>query len=212
MRTINILGSIGLTLFLIIGSTPMGMAGVEPSPFMPEINQLNASVNMLESIDHKLIKTMEKPPLEGTSAHNINGALNKLEGIDRRLLSVGSMADSIFEDIVAVMGFEPSPFNDPDLIGAFEAVKAALEQIQDTANRQLPLGVVSEFIDALGLIEGTVIELAGEVESYIYELENPPTECVPADFDEFGCMENADCVWITSTDPAVEPYCCCFPE
>lgn len=211
MRTINILGSAVLTFLLIIGSTQMGSAGFEPSPFMPEINQLNASVNMLKSINHKFAKTMDTPPLEGESAYNINGALNKIEGIDVRLLSVGSMAGSIFADIAAVMGIEPSPFNDPDLIAAFEAVKSALQQIEDTATRELPANVVLKFIDALGVVEGTVQDLAGDIQAYITQLNDPTTDCIPSDFGQLACMKNTSCLWITPNNPAGDRYCCCMP-
>ena len=133
---------------LAFTSTP-ALAGFEPSPFTPEINQCNAAVNMLEATDHKLNITLDKAPV---GEENITGALNQLETTEKRLVSVGSFIDSIWSDIAAVMGTEPSPFNDPDLITAFEAVQSAAQQVVDTTAKGLPAEVPTQFTNALGFV------------------------------------------------------------
>lgn len=155
-------------IVLVFVATPV-LAGIEPSPFTPEINQCNAAVNMLEATDHKLNITLDKAPV---GEENITGALNQLETTEKRLVSVGSFIDSIWSDIAAVMGFEPSPFNDPDLIAAFEAVQSAAQQVADTAARELPEGVPSQFIDALGQVGFTAEELVENVTAYIGQLSD----------------------------------------
>ena len=73
--------TIVLTVFmaLVFTATP-GLAGIEPSPFTPEINQCNAAVNMLEATDHKLNLTLDKASVEGA---NITGILNQLETTEK---------------------------------------------------------------------------------------------------------------------------------
>ncbi len=191
-------------LVAFVFTATSALAGVEPSPFTPEINQCNAAVNMLDATDHKLDITLDKAPVEG---ENINGALNQLETTEKRILSVGSFIDSIFSDIAAVMGTEPSPFNDPDLITAFETVKSAAQQVVDTSQRELPAGVPSQFIDALNFVGDSADRIVQKTEGYIEQLSGTPTGCVIDESkDEFACMENVNCAWDPTTGT-----CCCIP-
>jgi cell wall-associated NlpC family hydrolase len=187
----------------LVFTATLGLAGIEPSPFTPDINQCNAAINMLEATDHKLNITLDKAPIDGG---NITGALNQLATTEKRLVSVGSFIDSIFADIAAVMGFEPSPFNDPDLIAAFEAVKSAAQQVVDSAARELPVGVPSQFIDALEQLSFTAEELVGDVTAYIGELSPGGVDCSGLTGD--ACVP--PCVWdpaanICYEDPTYDP-------
>jgi len=183
--------TIVLTVFMaLVFTATTGFAGIEPSPFTPEINQCNAAVNMLEATDHKLNLTLDKASIEGV---NITGILNQLESTDKRIVSVGSFIDSIFADIAAVMGTEPSPFNDPDLIAAFEAVKlAALQVVATAASAEVP----SQFIEALEQLNFTAVALVDNVTAYIGEL-SPVSDCSEVDCSLWtgdACIGPC-CVW-----------------
>lgn len=195
--------TIPAVLIILIFAATATFAGFEPSPFTPEINQCNAAVNMLAATDQKLNITIDNAPTEG---ENITGALNQLETTDKRLVSVGSFVDSIWSDIAAVMGTEPSPFNDPDLIAAFETVKLAAQQVVETAERELPDMSPSQFIDALYLVLDSANEIVTKTEGYIEQLSEGPPACTIVDKTELECLENVKCAW-NPTDAT----CCCIP-
>ena len=105
------------------------------------------------------------------------------------------------------MGTEPSPFNDPDLIAAFEAVKSAALQVVDTAARELPAEVPSQFIDALGFVGNSADKIVLKTTGYIDQLDGTPPGCVIDETkEELACKENVNCAW----DPVYET-CCCIP-
>jgi hypothetical protein len=150
--------------------TVAATAGIEPSPFKPEINKLYASENMLSVIENVVTITIANPPVDGAPSPNLNGALNKLATTDIRVGSVSGFITSIYEE---VMGTEPSPFR-IDLVPAFEAVKGAAQDIVDVIGRYVPPGEVpSQFIEALGSVKGSAQIIVDNAQQYIGEISDP---------------------------------------
>jgi hypothetical protein len=180
-----------MSVFVISGV----MAGIEPSPFQPQINQLNASENILSSIEQVVTITIENPPIEGQPSPNLTGALNKLEATDVRVTSVSGFITSIYEE---VMGTEPSPFR-ADIVPALEYVKMAAEDIVNAIARYAPpAGVPQQFIDALGAVGFSAQGIVDDVQLYIEILTGtPPIDCAGI-HDEVTCNDTGGaCVWYT---------------
>ncbi len=114
-------------LFLVSAQISAVLAGVEPSPFQPEINQLGAIANILYSADFRVAKSIAHPPdpcvpPDPCNSPDLNGAVNRLEAISNQVSSADDMVKAMIEE---VMGFEPTPFRAGDLIPALEVVRDA---------------------------------------------------------------------------------------
>lgn len=171
------------------------MAGIEPSPFQPQINQLYASENMLRAIEHVVLQTQENPPIEGQPSPSLTGALNKLDTTGERVTSVSGFITSIYEE---VMGTEPSPFR-PDIVPALESVQWAAEDIAAAIRDYLrtpPSGVPEAFLGSLDSVAGSAEFIVNEVQLYIEELTGtPPIDCAGIQ-DEATCNNTGGaCVW-----------------
>ena len=199
-------------VFFCLGTlATSALAGLEPTPFRPEINQLGAAQNILESIKHGVEKTIENPPIEGVPSPNLNGALNKLETTDKKLTNVAGFISSIID---AVLGLEPSPFR-VDVIPAVEGVQVAAQDIADSINAFLSIPpdpmIPVAFINALGQVLGSAETLVSDTVQYIEQLQGAG-ECT------FPCIEHATqescenpligCVWYDV--PGASGYCCNF--
>jgi len=156
-------------LFLISSSFSFVIAGVEPSPFQPEINQLGAAENILLSIGHVVIKTIDTASFDADN-NSLNGALNKLEATNTRLESVSGFITFIREE---VMGVEPSPFLG-DLVPALEQVVIVSQQIVSSlepylgtgANMNLPQEVIVKLVE----IQNSAVGIESYTQSFIKDL------------------------------------------
>jgi len=131
MKKILVVLSLGLSVILgVMFLTPtfnIARAGVEPSPFQPEINQLGAIANILHSADFRVAKSIAYPPdpcfpPDPCNSPDLNGAVNRLEAIGNQVSSADDMVKAMIEE---VMGVEPTPFRAGDLIPALEVVSDA---------------------------------------------------------------------------------------
>lgn len=170
-RTITAVGVI--VVFLVSGIATVAWAGIGTSPFQPEINQLGAAQNSLESIANRTTKTIDNPPIEGQASPALNGALNRLEAINKQLNSVRGFISSTVE---AVLGIEPSPFRE-DVIPALEGVQGAAQGIADMIDEYLSLPIDPcipvDFINALCGVLNSANMIVNETTEYIYELQGP---------------------------------------
>lgn len=195
MKKILVISSLGLSLILgIMFLTPtfnIARAGVEPSPFQPEINQLGAIANILQSADFRVGKSIAHPPepcVPPEPCKGLNGAVNRLEAIDNQIGSADNMVQSMINE---VMGFEPMPFH--DLIAPLEVVRDAAEGIVITIGI-LPAGTAApEFLWALGQVSDSALLLIVNVNEDIELLSGGTMEC--ADYDSKETCSDAGCYW-----------------
>lgn len=189
-------------------------AGVEPSPFhpfLPEINQLGAVENGLNSCYDRVLKLLPLPQDDFRPNDDFTGVVNRLEAIDGQVISLN---DFVANTIYSVMGVEPSPFGPDDpLILALEAVRDVSEAIviyidEHPPDPCVPPDPCSEFNSALENIKTSAMYLTGTVEWGIEQLSGGSGVCVPAPdlTTEAQCLAR-ECSWISTGG---EPYCCCI--
>lgn len=173
------------------------LAGVEPSPFQPEINQLGAVANILSSADFRVFKTMSVPPDPCTPpdpCKGLNGDVNRLEAIDNQ---IGSTENMILSMINEVMGFEPTPFRE-DLIPPLGVVRDVAEGIVVRIGEYDPTGPVApEFTEALVNVAASAALLVETVDESVKRLSEPMACTDYA--NETDCVE-AGCTWYVSSD------------
>jgi len=192
------------TLFLLNFTTAL-YAGVEPSPFISEINQLEAVVNGLNSCLDRVQKIIANPPNALLPSPDMNGAINRLEAIAGQ---GNSLNDFVANTILSVMGVEPSPFK-TDLIPALESVgnvsQAIVNVIVDFVEHPPDPGyeIPESFGFALENVMFSAMYLRETVEDGIIQIRSE--ECVFTELDEFACMENVSCSWVSD----VLSFCCC---
>jgi len=108
---------------LVVGLTGIVMAGFDPTPFTPLINELNSVVNVLSAEDSRLKAVLAIPPND-QQPEGLVGKLNAMA----YLLSVQN------ERVKAVLGIPP---NDQRVVDALEAVGGNAEAIVNTVDEYL---------------------------------------------------------------------------
>ena len=123
----------------VLGIEGVCLAGVEPSPFQPEINKLHSIELNIAAINKRLAKVEEAATLPEGTTNYLNAMANQMQGLQTRLEEVllvlpspipggayigqddavfaldsiradSKGASDILERIVSRMGVEPSPF------------------------------------------------------------------------------------------------------
>ena len=117
-----------VSVAVILGMATGAMAGIDPQPFTPEINQLGAVENGLSSCLNRITKVLSPPPDDGHPTPNVNGVVNRLEAIDGQ---INSLNNFIISTVDAVLGVDPNPFRE-GVITALEQVKGVAVGIADT--------------------------------------------------------------------------------
>ncbi len=118
------------------------LAGVEPSPFQPEINQLGAVANILSSADFRVVKTMSHPPEPchpPDPCKGLNGKVNRLEAIESQVRAADDMVFSIINE---VMGVDPTQFRE-ELIPPLEVVRDVALSIVEKIDIYVTVGLFS---------------------------------------------------------------------
>jgi hypothetical protein len=140
MKKKSLISSVVVGVFLLSGIAVVALAGTEPSPFKPNINQLGAVENVLNSVKNRVEKVLSKPPDYGVSRPSLKGAAKRLEAIVEQLLSVD---DKIFSIVEEVMGVDPSPLHPrSEVVPALENVRDSAQSIVDSIDA---LPVFSDF-------------------------------------------------------------------
>jgi hypothetical protein len=130
MKKKSLISSVVVGVFLLSGIAVVALAGTEPSPFKPNINQLGAVENVLNSVKNRVEKVLSKPPDYGVSRPSLKGAAKRLEAIVEQLLSVD---DKIFSIVEEVMGVDPSPLHPrSEVVPALENVRDSAQSIVDS--------------------------------------------------------------------------------
>lgn len=174
-------------------------AGVEPSPFQPEINMIWAAEKGMNSCLDRVDKVLAMPPDDIEPSPNLSGAVNRLEAIEGQ---VNSLNNFVMDAAYSVMGFDPSPFR-LDLIPALEAVAYSSQSIVNLIGDFVPPDPVHpDFLNALDYVQDAAAYMTDNIMIVIDEL-NSGMMC-SAYTDQFTCRE-AGCVWVVP-DGAL-PYC-----
>lgn len=198
-----------LTLLALLAQPLRGSAGVEPSPFQPQINQLGAVANILNAADFRVAKTLSHPPDPCVPPDpcepgpDLNGVVNKLNAIDRQIMSADDMVFSMIEE---VMGFDPTPFR-TDLIPALEIVGDAAQGISDKVSTFIETqreGLPVDFIDALWYVGNSALSMVETVSNSIEQLQSG-SGCSLYENQE-DCVQGSSCVWVVP-DSGAPPYC-----
>jgi len=185
------------SLLLLPVYTSTLLAGVEPSPFQPEINQLGAIANMLDSAYFRVDRTLSVPPepcVPPDPCKGLNGDINRLEAIENQVSSTDNMVDSMINE---VMGFEPTPFRE-DLVPALEVVGEAAQGIADRINTFVvetsAEEVAIEFIYAVEAVGVSALIVVDTVDDGIEQLLGGPVACEDIE-DENTCNARDLCEW-----------------
>lgn len=185
-----------------LGNFGVATAGVEPSPFQPEINQLGAAENILISAKTRIVGAMEVPPDPCCPSPDLEGAVNRLGAINSQLMSVDAMVTSIIDE---VMGVEPEPFSDlPDLAPALIGVQGAAQVIVNEIEARLgfePTPFVPDFRDALVEVQGSAQTISTNAETYINQLCPVGTNICLEISSLAECESNICCDWFGNDNP-----------
>jgi hypothetical protein len=190
---VGLTGIVGIVF--LTPSIDVAKAGVEPSPFQPEINQLLAVANILNSADYRVGKSIAHPPdpcvpTYPCNSPDLNGAINRLEAISKQVSSVDDMVDSMINE---VMGFEPSPFRD-DLYPALDVVRDAADGIESQISDYSPAdNVPIEYINALENVSQKASDVVETAQGGICAITDWYELC-----EERGCTWLSDlnqCTW-----------------
>ena len=69
---------VAVAICFLFALCSVAWAGVEPAPWKPEINKLNALENNLRSIHERVTRVLGAPPDPWTPSPNVNGAVGRL--------------------------------------------------------------------------------------------------------------------------------------
>ena len=182
-------------------------AGIEPSPFKPEINQLEATQNRLLSASDRIVKVLSCPPDDNMPCPDLNGAVNRLTAIDKKLVLVEGIVRSVVEEVLATPPDDNTPFR-VDLIPPLVGVQAAASKIVTDIEAVLatpPDDIHPDFIAALQGVQGSAQMIVTNTQTFIRQLSGDVDCQLVTDPDE--CDAYANCRWIPSPTNPELGYC-----
>ena len=187
-----------VVVFLMVGgSVQVVSAGVEPSPFTPQINQIVAVVNSLNSIHDQSNRILAILPNDILPSHNINKAVNRLGAMENKLYLLDNLVNIIGEE---VMGIPADNKHEPtDVVTALDEVASSAGGIAERVTQFLglpPDDIHPDFLGALGLVREAALDVNETAMFYSGEIGGaPPFVC--SDFtNEENCLLN-NCLWVS---------------
>jgi hypothetical protein len=121
-----------IIVFLLPG---LAFAGLEPTPFTPEINKLGAIENSLNSIDERIRAVLAIPPDD-----IIPAPVKKMDAMSYQLLLLNGFMESTMDEIInAVLSTPPD-----DIMPVIEA----LERIGLVMRNESPEGGIADVVEA----------------------------------------------------------------
>jgi hypothetical protein len=153
-------------------------------------------VNILNSADFRVVKTMSVPPepcVPPDPCKDLTGKVNKLEAIDHQVSSVADMVGSMIGE---VMDTEPLPFHEdlvPSLIVVNNVAQGIVDKIGDYMEI-MPDSQAPEFMQALGDVSSSASRLVDTTEYGIEQFSDGPKECADIT-DEEVCNNTVGCAW-----------------
>ena len=206
------LGSVvAVSVCFLFAFCSIAWAGIEPVPWKPEINKLNALENGLHSIHERVKRVLAIPPDPWTPSPNVNGAVGRLSAMNNQLILLNHMLASVMDEVLAI---PPDPWVPTDLLPALEGVRAASQGIGDSINAYLSLPpdpwVPALFISALTNLGIASQNIANDAVQYIMSGEG----CLPEIWcgcvgtvkpcneitTPIECTKQKGCYWSTEPD------------
>lgn len=183
-------------VFLLYSTAVIAFAETEPSPFKPNINQLGAVENVLNSVKNRLEKVFSKPPDYSVSRASLKGTINKLEAITEQLLSLD---DNIFSIVERIVGVEPSPFHTrSEVVPALENVRDAAQSIVDSIDDEPEAKMPDESIWAVEDIQVSAQTVADNTQFYINLFSDFAIDCGSITVIT-ECLEEPSCEWMLNS-------------
>lgn len=192
-----------VSAFFLSGTAVKAFARTEPSPFKPNINQLGAVENILNSAKNRVEKVLSKQ--SGVPGPSLKGTVNRLEAITEQLTSLD---DKIFSIIEEIMGVEPTPFHPrSEVVPALETVRDAAQSIVDSINAS-PVAKMSDgSIWAVEDVRESAQDVADNTQSYINLFSDFNIDC-DSITTRSECEEEPSCDWVfNGFDPADPGHC-----
>jgi methyl-accepting chemotaxis protein len=204
MKKKSFISIIVVSVFLLSSISVIAFAGTEPSPFKPNINQLGAVKNVLNSVKNRVEKVLSKPPDYSGSGASLKGTINRLEAIIEQLLSLD---DKIFSIVEKVMGVEPTPFHPrSEVVPALENVRDSAQSIVDSIDVLPVAKMPDESIWAVEDVRESAQDVANNTQSYINLFSDFTIDC-DSITDKIECKEEPSCDWVFNGDPIDPGHC-----
>lgn len=180
-----------MSLMVVVVSMRVATAGVEPTPFLPEINQLGAVVNSLDMINNRIEMVLALPTDDQAPGPDGTGAVNRLGAIDNKL----ALLSNIVYTIGAVVLAAPADEQKLAVAEAMVFVADAAERIAGSIdNAVLPDDLYLDFITALEMVRESALDLRDTALFWNLKLiEIPVDDC--ANYDNQTDCENNGCTW-----------------
>jgi hypothetical protein len=131
---------------LLLGIVGVCLAGVEPSPFEPEINKLHSIELNIAAINKRLAKLNEFDTLPEGATEYLNAMANQMQGLKARL-----------EEVLLVV---PLPSFDAPFIGQNEAV-FALDSIRIDSKEAFD--IIENIVSRMGVGPSPFLPLSNDV-------------------------------------------------
>jgi hypothetical protein len=131
---------------LLLGTVGVCLAGVEPSPFEPEINKLHSIELNIAAINKRLAKFNEVDTLPEGATEYLNAMANQMQGLKARL-----------EEVLLVV---PLPSYDAPFIGQDEVV-FALDGIRGDSSEGY--GIIENIVRRMGIGPSPFLPLFNDV-------------------------------------------------
>jgi hypothetical protein len=182
-----------MSLMVVIGSVQTATAGVEPSPFLPEINQLGAVVNSLDSIHNRIEMVLAIPPPDDQApGPDVTGEVNRLEAIDNKLVLLNDMVYTIGEEVLAAPADEQKLAVAEAMVFVADAAEGIAGSIDYAV---LPDDLHLDFKAALDMVLGSAMDLMATALFWNRQLsEIPVDDC--ADYENQTDCEFNGCLWL----------------
>ena len=154
---------------LVLGIVEVCLAGIEPSPFEPEINKLHSIELQVAAINKRVAKLEDSQTLPEGATNYLNAMANKMQDLKTRL-----------EEVLPVL---PDPIPGGAYIGQDEVI-FALDSIR--VDSRETLGIVERIVSRMGVGPSPFLPLFRDVSIRIIEGINlhirpvlPPIEPPP---------------------------------
>lgn len=180
-----------MSLMVVVVSMRAVTAGVEPTPFLPEINQLGAVVNSLDSIHNRIEMVLALPPDDQTPGPDGTGVVNRLGAIDNKLALLNNIVYTIGAKVLAAPADEQKLAVAEAMVFVADAAEGIAGSID---NAILADDLYFDCMTALEMVRETALDLRDTALFWNLKIiEIPVDDC--AAYDNQTDCENNGCTW-----------------